>query len=190
MPALGAAPFRFDYGRLSLDLVATVRRRRSSPVDLLADRADAARWLRAAGLLSGGPPVSADEFSRLVALREAVNSLCRAALADSRPSRRDIQVVNEAAASAVERIELDARWNARVRTSQPVELAIARIGRDAVQLLGAADTRELLRSCEQDDCGTLFVDTSPGRRRRWCSMSRCGSRAKVKAFRERHQHAS
>ncbi len=190
MPALGAAPFRFDYGRLSLDLVASVRRRQSSPVDLLADRAAAARWLRAAGLAPEGTPVIEEQFARLVTLREAINALCRAALAGSRPNRRHIHVVNDGAAAAIERIELDARWHAHVRSSDPVELAIARIARDAVQLLGTDETRELLRSCEQDDCGTLFVDTSPGRRRRWCSMSRCGSRAKVKAFRERHQHAS
>jgi predicted RNA-binding Zn ribbon-like protein len=190
MPALGAAPFRFDYGRLSLDLVATVRRRRSSPVDLLTDRADATRWLRTAGLLPDGGQATEDEFRRLVALREAINALCRAALVGAQPNRRHIHLLNDDAAAAVERIELDARWHAHVRTTDPVELAIARIARDAVQLLGTDETRELLRACEQDDCGTLFVDTSPGRRRRWCSMSRCGSRAKVKTFRERHQHAS
>ncbi|MEA2666245.1 MAG: hypothetical protein QOI11_3189 [Candidatus Eremiobacteraeota bacterium] len=190
MPALGAAPFRFDYGRLSLDLVATVRRRQSSPVDLLAGPADAARWLRAANLVPEGTRVGEGEFRRLVALREAINALCRAALAGQRPNRRHIHLVNDDAAAAVERIELDARWHAHVRSTDPVELAVARIARDAVHLLGTDDTRELLRACEQDDCGTLFVDTSPGRRRRWCSMSRCGSRAKVKAFRERHQHAS
>lgn len=189
MPALGAAPFRFDYGRVSLNLVATVRRRQSTPIDLVTDARAAAGWLSAAGLVNDLASMSDDDFRRLVDLREAIYALTRAALSGARPGRRHIDIVNDAAAAATERIELDAHWRARVRDTDPVELAIARVARDAVLLLGNEETRELLSACEQDDCGTLFVDTSPGRRRRWCSMSRCGSRAKVKAFRERHQHA-
>ncbi len=43
-----------------------------------------------------------------------------------------------------------------------------------------------LRTCASPDCAQWFVDTSKGGRRRWCSMSRCGNRAKAARFRERH----
>lgn len=43
-----------------------------------------------------------------------------------------------------------------------------------------------LRACAADDCVRWFVDTSKGGRRRWCSMSRCGNRAKVARYRRRH----
>jgi predicted RNA-binding Zn ribbon-like protein len=40
------------------------------------------------------------------------------------------------------------------------------------------------RSC--DGCGWYFLDTSRGRRRRWCSMKTCGNQAKVARFRASH----
>jgi len=36
----------------------------------------------------------------------------------------------------------------------------------------------------------LFLDVSPSVRRRWCSMDRCGSRAKGGAFRQRLKESS
>jgi predicted RNA-binding Zn ribbon-like protein len=42
--------------------------------------------------------------------------------------------------------------------------------------------RERLRSCPR--CGWLFLDTSRGGKRRWCSMQVCGNREKVSRHRE------
>jgi predicted RNA-binding Zn ribbon-like protein len=49
---------------------------------------------------------------------------------------------------------------------------------DAVALL--ADQRRLarVRVCPGRDCGWLFLDASG--RRRWCSMTTCGSREKMR----------
>ncbi len=49
---------------------------------------------------------------------------------------------------------------------------------DAISLLGQRPDR--LRTCEHDDCTLWFLDTSKGGRRRWCSMERCGNRAKAR----------
>lgn len=38
-----------------------------------------------------------------------------------------------------------------------------------------------LRTCQ--GCGTVFLDSSTNRSRRWRSMARCGNRSKVRAFR-------
>jgi hypothetical protein len=38
-------------------------------------------------------------------------------------------------------------------------------------------------------CSLLFVDTSRSGRRRWCSMERCGNRAKVAAHRRRRKES-
>lgn len=40
-------------------------------------------------------------------------------------------------------------------------------------------SRDHIRLCPGDNCGWLFLD--PRGRRRWCSMSTCGNRAKVRA---------
>jgi predicted RNA-binding Zn ribbon-like protein len=53
--------------------------------------------------------------------------------------------------------------------------------------LGDLVTREDLRrvkACPGHECGWLFLD--PGGRRKWCSMSSCGNRAKVASFARRH----
>jgi predicted RNA-binding Zn ribbon-like protein len=42
-----------------------------------------------------------------------------------------------------------------------------------------------VKSCPGHDCGWMFVD--PRGRRKWCSMSSCGNRAKVASHAERHR---
>jgi predicted RNA-binding Zn ribbon-like protein len=44
---------------------------------------------------------------------------------------------------------------------------------------------ERVRECANHDCGWLFLDLSRNRSRKWCDMSSCGNRAKVRRFRER-----
>jgi len=46
-----------------------------------------------------------------------------------------------------------------------------------------------IRRCAADDCRLVFRDESRTNSRRWCSMQRCGNRAKVRAHRERERAA-
>lgn len=41
-----------------------------------------------------------------------------------------------------------------------------------------------VRAC--DRCGWFFIDSSRGRRRRWCSMKTCGNQAKAHRYRSAH----
>lgn len=68
----------------------------------------------------------------------------------------------------------------RVRTSQ----ALSAIARAAVELFSSDDGR--IRECASDDCDIVFFDDSRSNNRRWCSMQRCGNRAKVRTFRAAH----
>jgi predicted RNA-binding Zn ribbon-like protein len=43
-----------------------------------------------------------------------------------------------------------------------------------------------VRRCANPECGWLFLDDSRAGKRRWCSMSSCGNRAKAR----RHYHKS
>ncbi len=61
--------------------------------------------------------------------------------------------------------------------------ALSSLARDAIALL--SDDPERIRRCAADDCRMVFADDSRTGTRRWCSMQRCGNRAKVRAFRER-----
>ncbi|MEU0213180.1 CGNR zinc finger domain-containing protein, partial [Streptomyces canus] len=55
---------------------------------------------------------------------------------------------------------------------------------DAVDLLLSSEIRRV-RVCGADECALRFVDRSPARNRRWCSMSRCGNRTKVRLHQAR-----
>ncbi|WP_031259162.1 CGNR zinc finger domain-containing protein, partial [Curtobacterium flaccumfaciens] len=71
------------------------------------------------------------------------------------------------------------------------------VARDAVALFTEvgfddveADGRPTrLSRCSAEDCGLVFYDSSRGGTRRWCSMQRCGNRAKVRAHRARRAAA-
>lgn len=59
------------------------------------------------------------------------------------------------------------------------------------KILGSAFLAELdgrwerFRVCHDPGCSSVFFDHSRNRSGKWCSMSSCGNRAKVRAFRER-----
>jgi predicted RNA-binding Zn ribbon-like protein len=40
-----------------------------------------------------------------------------------------------------------------------------------------------VRECLGPNCGWLFIDTSRGGQRRWCSDRSCGTHARVRRFR-------
>jgi predicted RNA-binding Zn ribbon-like protein len=75
-------------------------------------------------------------------------------------------------------LELDAttaRW--RTRSERPVRAALGIIALDAMSMIGGPE-RTLVKAYENPACGGLWVDTSRGQNRRWCSMNFCGNRAK------------
>ena len=55
------------------------------------------------------------------------------------------------------------------------------IARDAADLL-ASERVQFVRACASRTCEWLFLDESKNHRRRWCDMTKCGNRAKVKRF--------
>ncbi|NEB51259.1 CGNR zinc finger domain-containing protein, partial [Streptomyces griseus] len=62
---------------------------------------------------------------------------------------------------------------------------LAVVARDAVDLLTDPAARAALRRCQGEDCHRLYLDTSRGGRRRWCSGEVCGNRERVARHRRR-----
>ena len=77
------------------------------------------------------------------------------------------------------------RWE--IPASTGLSLPLLAIAQSAGELLTSEAVRAV-KSCPGDDCGWLFIDSRG--RRRWCSMSSCGNRAKVRAFYERSSKRS
>jgi predicted RNA-binding Zn ribbon-like protein len=178
----GMEEFRFAYGAPWLDLLATRRMRRRPPeVEYLTDPAALRAWLRREGL----EPATAPDHADLVAaqhLREALYLIARATLDDQRAPDDAVATVNEALQHDAPPRVTTAPDGIDARRPGSAAQALAWIAREAVtQLTGPAVER--LRPCGEETCGGIFLDESG--RRRWCSDSTCGSRARVRAHRAR-----
>ena len=129
-----------------------------------------------------------DDLARAVRLQAAIWSVADA-LIDRRPvPEGDREVLNELAAQPclVPRL-LPGPTRTWVGV-QGVTSLMSSIARDAIDVLGGPRAARLKR-CEGSRCSLLFVDTSRSGRRRWCSMERCGNRAKVAAHRCRRKES-
>ncbi|HEV8389568.1 MAG TPA: ABATE domain-containing protein [Dongiaceae bacterium] len=77
------------------------------------------------------------------------------------------------------------RWIWRLDTLR-LDLPVWIIARSASEVL-TGEPLERLKSCAGLDCGWVFLDATRNGRRRWCEMEVCGSRAKMRRYRHRHQ---
>jgi predicted RNA-binding Zn ribbon-like protein len=72
----------------------------------------------------------------------------------------------------------------RVYGKETVEAFLAPVAEAVAELLADGDF-DLVRQCEGNGCVMWFYDRTKGHRRRWCTSTGCGNRAKVAAFRAR-----
>ena len=178
--------FRFNAGRLSLNLVCTLRYRPSKNLELLEEPSDLSRWLfeaNAVNQLTSATTAQLDDAKRL---RKAIFETASRITEGKPPDRRAVAAINEFAALPRPKLQLDFRsWQPEYLTDAPIDAGLSAVAGDAIDLFTGSQSK-LIRTCAEPGCRMLFVDTSPGTRRRWCSMTRCGSRAKGAAFRIKH----
>lgn len=172
----------FDSGSFALDFaytgglpVAVAPERLHAPDDLTS-------WMRERFPMTIGGARSRDLFDAL-ALRDAITRLALAAGRGTERRAADIDVVNLYAATPDIPPTLDGGSRQAGRSVQTVGQALSTIARDAVDCFGPANDGRV-RVCA-GDCGIVYLDTSRAASRRWCSMQRCGNRAKVRAHRAR-----
>jgi predicted RNA-binding Zn ribbon-like protein len=112
-----------------------------------------------------------------------VYRLVRALLDGERPPTSALQELNECARRPALAPQIGAMLERQ--WSGGIEAALSVLAREAVELLATSD-RELIRECAAaPECSRIYLDRSPGRRRRWCHMGWCGSNAKMRAYRRR-----
>ena len=144
------------------------------------------RWGRRLGLLSDdAKPGGEAELRRARALRDAVHRLFASISQAQNPSTKDITLlmhnytegVNHATLLASEVCyQLD--WPAH----DPRRIRYA-VATDAIELLRDPKRLRRVSHCPGRGCGWLFLNLSG--RRRWCSMSTCGSREKMRRLHQR-----
>jgi predicted RNA-binding Zn ribbon-like protein len=164
----------WDGGRPCLDFVNTRRDRWAQGWELLQGPDDLVAWLREAGFAVH--KVTARELAFALDLREAID---RASQADE-PARNDVSLINEwARERPAPQLRVTPEGTRRATPEQTLATALGTLAVDAIDLL-TSDDEENVRVCALDTCGLRFVDRSPAHNRQWCSMSRCGNRAKAR----------
>ena len=179
---------------LCLDIANTrYWRGQDSPTETLNTPADLAAWAKA-------PKAPAPrEFERALELRETIHRLFDAVAQGKAPASRDFEGLNAALAGAPARTVLKRGketfdWGVDMRSGTALAL-LAFEPRDRSRFLQALDEAALadllasgkldkIRRCANPECLYLFFDESRAGKRRWCTMSSCGNRAKAR----RHYH--
>lgn len=177
------AEFRFYLGSLALNFSATLGFRAGARIERIPSPAALGRWIAAAGLAAAATPTAA-EYRAAIALREAIFAAGNAIVTGKRPAAAAVATINATARAGGLVVQLDPRTlEARALAKHPVRAALASVAADAITVF--ARERARLGRCEDASCGALTLSSARGAARRWCSMSTCGNRAKVAAYRER-----
>jgi predicted RNA-binding Zn ribbon-like protein len=130
------------------------------------------------------PSASEGDLRDAQALQSALARTATAAALGEVASAADLDVINLFAATPDIPPSLAGGTRQAGRTRARVGQALSAIARNSVELFAPENT-ERIRECAADDCELLFFDESRSNNRRWCSMQRCGNRAKVRAHRAR-----
>ncbi|MEU0071358.1 ABATE domain-containing protein [Streptomyces sp. NPDC006332] len=186
--ATDAYELRFDAGRICLDLLATTH-----PVERLGSVPVLRAWIAGSGLVPAGTALAHADASWLAGFRELrsrIGQLVPGGLApEGRPYDLALAHVNEIARAAPPAPRaVPGPDGALVRELGGPPACTALLGavaRDVVELLTDPLARAGLRQCEGDNCPIVYLDTSRGRRRRWCSSEVCGNRERVARHRRR-----
>ncbi|MBV2153138.1 ABATE domain-containing protein [Kitasatospora sp. SUK 42] len=184
-------------GRPSVDFVNTLRDRYRGGRELLLEPDDLTAWFAAAGQHTAPPAgdpaerLAVDEelLARAVRLREAVDDGLRAVVDGTRFPVEAAEVINTWLARAADhppRLAVHDGLPTLRHTRRPADAttALTLIAVDAAEILGSEDRRRL-KICTGNGCSGRYYDKSPACRRRWCSMSGCGNRAKAAQHRQR-----
>ncbi len=191
MPMVASAAayeLRFDSGRICLDLLATAH-----PTERLDGTGALRAWLVGAGLVPAGSPLGQADLACLAAFRELradIDQLIRAEPSlDRRPLESALARINSRtrgtppAPRAV--LTDDGRLVRHLHEEPDCPALVAAVARDLVELLTDPVAASRIRQCEGDNCPLVYLDTSRGRRRRWCSSEVCGNRERVARHRRR-----
>jgi predicted RNA-binding Zn ribbon-like protein len=192
IPAAPPVPL-FVADEVALDFINTAYGVGPNRTDCLGSDQQVLQWLERAGLRSelDSMPTGGKRgllLDSALALRETTRELVERRKAGA---GADVAALNRVLALGETHQQLI--W----KKGQTPAIRIHRVGStpeavlvplaEAVAKLLAEGNFDLVRKCESTDCTLWFYDRTKSHHRRWCSMTMCGNRAKVAAFRERQK---
>lgn len=132
------------------------------------------------------PRKAESSLARAKNLRELLYRICRAEFADDKIAEGDLRDLDEAILDAMaDRVLTATAAGLRYvwRSGHGLELVIHAVALAAQDLLFNRGSRRRIRECPGRNCGWVFLDTSKGGRRRWCSDKTCGTASRISKFR-------
>ncbi len=196
---------RFDLmgGPVCLDFINTFDDRYSSePKELLNSYIDLARFAEDTEILSpqrvdhllelsqASPEAAQRALRAGIQLREVMYAVIWAMMTKKPVPAGALITLNQYAQVAAQHSSLvraNGKFEWRFEDARnDFEAPLWPIARSAAELL-ASEQLEFVRACASDTCQWLFLDVSKNHRRRWCDMTRCGNRAKVRRFYDRQK---
>jgi predicted RNA-binding Zn ribbon-like protein len=176
--------FSFEPGGLSMAFAVT-----GHPFDdrfeTLRHAKDLAIWATTILDVGDVTPTTAD-LARAKRLRMAIWQATEAVIDGRAPGDTERRVLNDSARPAPMRPRLQPDGRSTWASPVKAEAVLAAIAADAIDLFGGPRAARLKR-CQGMNCAIPFVDTSIPGTRRWCSMDRCGNRAKARAHYHHHR---
>lgn len=192
-----AEKHRLIGNSLALDYGNTLYGHSGTPIhEYLYNYRDLVVWSQKAGILDARqaqvlmskadkrPGAAASVFRRAIALRETIFFVFDAFAEGRTPSRRHLALLNQARREALSHSiirETGRGFAEDWDEPDSLERMLWVIAIDAGALLTSPQLARV-RQCRGEMCDWLFVDTSRNHMRRWCQMSVCGNRSKVRRF--------
>jgi predicted RNA-binding Zn ribbon-like protein len=189
--------FLFEGGSLALDFLNTRRLRRGRILDGLGTPQGLQAWIREAGQSSArnvpvttSLPAARELLSEATRLRDEIHRALEARRSGASLPASSLHTINRVLDAS--RLGLTLRLGQHgpelVEHERGSELRtlLAPVAVSAAELLTTANPTRI-RQCDAEACALWFLDTSKNGRRRWCSMARCGNRAKAKKHWEKQQ---
>jgi len=153
--------------------------------DLLEDAEEATARLAEIGLLEDGERIRETEMRLLVAFREGLRGLLLAH--NGVPSAADVGALEGLVSSTALRVRFrqDGRPGLEpAAESGPAERIVGRLLAKVVRAEAEGKWRRL-KACRNEGCRWAFYDASRNRSGCWCNMQVCGTRHKMRTYRER-----
>ena len=154
--------------------------------DLLSDTQGMAGWFATEGLAPAELRATRADLARAIELREALRAVLLAHNGGESAPAEASRTLDAAARRARLRLHFEDDCTASlVPDATGVDGALGRllaIVHDSI----AQGTWTRLKVCRDPTCAWAFYDHTKNRSGAWCSMERCGNRAKARTHRERH----
>lgn len=183
--------------QLALDFLNTKLNLADGPQELLTDVTSLERWLVAAGVLGSarqpgwrGSAEGRQFLKRLLEFREKlraeiIRQESNSSISDAFLGELNHLLEKHPCRMAVQRGGKDLSLGLIFEPRVPEDTWAPIVAAAADLLSGVPKDR--VRKCESPTCTVHFYDTSKKGARRWCSMSLCGNKVKVAAYRRRNR---